>query len=567
MATAPVRNQKDSKTLAIGVHMGNILLLIASRYPRLHDVILEVVQNALDASAKRIDVVINLQRRAVSAFDNGFGVNESEFAQALTSIGQSIKPGKTRCGKFNPLGQFGLGLIAPIGKCSTYRFISHSARPGKRTAFVEYSFDIKNLKTAKEIEGIDSWPRVDIDRDAKTWWNTYVNLKELINDDTITGIDFDDLVRDIMDRYGEAIRQGQVDLTIKFTSRDGKYQEIKIDPPEFSGEPLEEMVMEGKYCGKVSLKLYLLSQPVAKTKARLLFCVPRSDFRLPWRQISRQALKILREDDKIFEVFNSGLFEGVISIENCQVTFERDAFVACDALVDFFILLEDWAMNHGLKHVEAVSAQQRDTRFQDIGIQAVAALEKFLDLNPTAFQSSLSFLCGTISDGHTEVPGRRKAVDSKVKGTGTHQAPDGTGQAREEKPKEPRGEQEKRTHITVGGPLGSGRVAIKGQKGFTLVIEAIRNSSERYVVEENIGIIRVNSRHPDFSRCNKKQTQVFLRQYLFYIMLIVLSKYSVPEMNRAGIDIFENHLIPPITWNIVEIRSRKTAKGDPTDVD
>ena len=559
------RIQQDSKILAVAVHMGNILRIIASRYPRLHDVVLEIIQNALDASAKRIDVVVNLERRQVSAFDNGFGVNEDEFQEALTSIGQSIKPGKFRHGQFRMLGQFGLGLVAPIGKCRTYRFISHSAKPGKRTDYIEYNFDAVSMESSKEIDGISGVSRPDIDNDfakGRTWWNTYVNLKDLIADETITGVKFDDLARDIMDRYGEALRQGGVDLTLKFIGRDGKAQEAKIDPPEFSGDELEEVILSGKDCGQVSLKLFLLPQPVAKTKARLLFCVPQSDFRLPWRQICRQALRILSEEDKIFDVFNSGLFEGVVSIEKCQITFERDGFNATNALVDFFIQLEDWAREHGLKYVESVNAQQRDNRFQEIGKQAVADLERYLDSNPTAFSTPLNFLRGAISGGHTDMPGRKTPTEGTVMGTGKHH--EGGGEEDDEQNSgegNKRGEQKKRRHITVGGPGGTGRVIVKGQSGFTLIIEAIRDSVERYIVEEEKGIIRVNSRHPDFSRVNKKATQSYLKQYLYYIMLVVLSKYCVPELNRTGIEIFEDHFIPALSSHIIEhpTRGKRTA--------
>ena len=112
----------------LSLHIGRALLQVASAYPTLRKVIAEATQNALDANASKIIIDVNLKDRQVTIQDNGDGVSEEAFNEAIQMICESRKLLGTDQKK---LGRFGIGLIAGLGKCKEFCFISRPKGRGK----------------------------------------------------------------------------------------------------------------------------------------------------------------------------------------------------------------------------------------------------------------------------------------------------------------------------------------------------------------------------------------------------------------------------------------------------
>ena len=132
-------------------HQGAALMRMADTYPTLLDVILEQVQNALDINvrARKIWIEISYKARHCIVRDNGLGASEVEFNPALQSICEPDQKARFAKSGDNPLGQFSIGLISPLGKCVRCTFTS--CRTPKLDDFIEWTFVSKELAEQRGI--------------------------------------------------------------------------------------------------------------------------------------------------------------------------------------------------------------------------------------------------------------------------------------------------------------------------------------------------------------------------------------------------------------------------------
>ena len=75
----------------LDLHAGSAILRAANVYPTLLEVILEMVQNSSDKGALKIWITLNQKSRSLAVKDNGDGVDQSEFDEALLQVGKTIK--------------------------------------------------------------------------------------------------------------------------------------------------------------------------------------------------------------------------------------------------------------------------------------------------------------------------------------------------------------------------------------------------------------------------------------------------------------------------------------------
>ncbi len=104
-------NKSETKYINITPHR-SILVKIAQTGYSCEEALAELVDNSIDAriSNKILEVDVKINSRLISVSDNGFGMNEKEFAECI-KLGYSNKK--------EQLGEFGLGLktaCSSIGK-------------------------------------------------------------------------------------------------------------------------------------------------------------------------------------------------------------------------------------------------------------------------------------------------------------------------------------------------------------------------------------------------------------------------------------------------------------------
>ncbi|MFH1171133.1 MAG: ATP-binding protein [bacterium] len=542
----------DTGRAPLGFHMGHILLLIAERYPSLLRVLLEIVQNVLDGGAKKAELSVDLKKSRASCRDDGHGVTREEFLRALQEIGRTQKPSVDRRTGKRPLGEFGLGLLSPVGKFAGFSFISRPAR--RRDGFTEWIFDTEALSSATQTAAIPMNARPDLD--ALSWaqlpWNTITKMERLTVGKAATALTLEELITEIVDSFGTRIRENKLQLTIKFSNRDGMTETCLVSPPEFSGEELPEWNVTQSSCGNVRCRLFLRQNPERLSRLPLHIGILGSDFRVAWRHFSRRHGE--RISDEVTSAFDTGLFEGEILVEKCQLVAERTGFAENDALIVFLDVLKRWSETVGAKTLERHDQRRRSTHYQEIAEVTLRRLDQLV-ADTGHFRDILKAFRGSISDRHTEFPGKPLEGLYTTPRTVTLSA-----QPREE----PRGrERPQRTkpsiiHLAVQGPKGHPRLSVRSESGLCISFEALPTSPRRWIFEEKSGTLRINVKHPDYSTC--EQCGVRAEQaYQWLVLSWALSVHAQPPYVREQMIAGEKTFFPGQVWAFCHIESPKRA--------
>jgi hypothetical protein len=522
--------------------MGNVLLLLAQRYPTLLKVLLELVQNVCDVQANNAELTIDLKRRRVVCRDDGVGVTNAQFLEALAEIGKSQKPSVDKTTGRRPLGEFGLGLISPLGKCERFFFISRPS--SKKSGFMEWAFATDELRSATREAPIPMHPRPDLD--AQCWvalpWNTMTKIEKLVSDATITSLTLDELVREIIDAFGNRIRENGLNLRLSFTDKDGVTETCTVNPPEFAGESLPVWKESLPRCGIVRCTLFFRPTRAPTTKLALRVGTAGSDFRIAWRNFLRRHSDRLSED--VLAVLGSGFFEGEILVEKCSLLPERNGFAEDDALTAFFSLLDRWCTAVGTPILQGHRERQSFQHYQELGETVLRMLDTMIR-ETGLFKEVITGIRGSISERHTEFPGKQLP--------GTYTTPRTIGTAKPTGEGEPR-ERPERTkpsilHLAARGPKGHTRVSVRSESGLCVSFEALTATSRRWIFDEPTGTLRINIKHPDYNaceRCGEKAERV----YQELIVTWMLTVYSRPDYTRQQLIAAESTFFQAQVWRL-----------------
>lgn len=503
--------------------LGKVLVLIAGQYPDVHRVILEQIQNALDAmdekpnEMNRIGVILDKKKRRAIVRDNGKGVTVEEFGDALRSVAVSSKtktPGK--------LGQFGLGLISPLGKRERFTFTS-CARVGG--GFNRWEFVTENIRAqANEIQ-VPRKPMPTMvyrpkPKEGTVQWRTQVDIVDYSTDRTMGHIgDVNDLKDSVLGRFGATMRRKKVRLDLRFTNEDGSATELlDVMAAPYDGEELPEVVIHDCDAGAVHFNLYLARKGTQGTKGVVHVGEFGNEFCFKFVDMARSARKWL--SGEVVKALTSGIFEGDIKSEKARLNPDRMSFAENDAYVGFCAAIEEWFARRGKRYVEAAEEDKRDERYQDI---AREALESVLAMLEQPQFAEWRKLLGTFGTGAgiggsgdrsllAEIPRvRTDAVSKKNVSTG-----------RSEKGSVPRAQP------AVRGPQGTPRTLVKC-KGLNLQVAHVEmlGTPRLWDLCCDEGILYLNITHPAFVLCDKGKRR--LAQLHEYVMVQALTLHTMPE--------------------------------------
>ena len=160
----------ETSYLRITVDKSHIVTIGERLYEQSIELIRELVNNAYDADATRVDVTVS-QKEIIIA-DNGEGMDTGGLQQYF-NVGSDEKlmnPVSPRFGR-NRIGQFGIGKFASLAAASRFEIITQKGDFAARVVFDK----------ARWIADGDSWdiPLITLDRDAKRSDGTTVRLVEL----------------------------------------------------------------------------------------------------------------------------------------------------------------------------------------------------------------------------------------------------------------------------------------------------------------------------------------------------------------------------------------------------
>lgn len=538
------------------MHEGRALLRLANEYHTLQEVVLEAMQNAIDARAKNIWVTISTKSRAIMIRDDGEGVDQEMFEHALTSVAKSIK-------EKDKLGQFGLGLISPIGKCESFMFTSNRKDTDRYLQWVFVSADLINQEI---ITGIPLTQRKDLEfeglgtkRTKGIEWRTEVHIQKYTSDRIISKVTLESLCAEALARYGQLMfRQGiQMHVRVVSPSADeGK----TIRGSAFTGEPIDEMVVDDKKAGTTIFRLFTARKGPKGRKGIVHVGLVDNDFRMSWSTFAKTVDSEWLKAD-IVQALGSGTLEGEILATKPELHINRKAFEVNDALLGFLAAIETWYVDVGHKFLERVDTESRDARYQELGRRSMQVLEGLI--GEMCFEPLRTlirgFRVGTIGIGHSPVGKKLILGEQEVTAiatTGKHEGSTGTtcggpggssSSGGTAKPKEHEGHMP----FTVVGPAGEKRRLVRGDSvGLQFSYEEMPGSDKVAELDVKSGTLRFNIRHPAWVVVEDNDKS--LMRFQEYVAVHVLMSHTLPDDWRATSEKAFGEMVQPYATVLLE---------------
>ena len=507
------------------MHQGHAICRIAGIYPTVLKVILECVQNSIDSNAKNVWISINNKANAISIRDDGRGVSDTMFDEALKSVCESKK---TR----GDLGRFGIGLISPLGKCLRFTFTSS---PIGADSYKEWLFVSKDVESSREIPRIPMESRGDISRNGRqpgkspVKWSTEVSLQGVTRDPQISKVSMTDLVESILDKFGKTmLRKGTI-VHIRLVDDQGKEAEQVVCSTTSTGTPLEEF-STGKPGSVTRFKLFIARRIDASRKGKVLVGEHDDEYRFTFAELIRSTDLVSKE---AAEALSSGLFEGEITSESAKLHHNRIQFQEGESLLGFCLAVNKWFKEVGSKHLEQARSDKRDSRRQELGEASMKHIEDLI-MNNDEFKHLRnvieSFRIGSVGSGHVRVP-KKKIVGPDV-GPSISVTGDtgGNGDGGGSSGGSPKTEHTGHVPFLVGGPLGQVRTLVKGSSiglkfNYTELLQVI------WYLDTKTGVLHFNTRHPVWQTCEEAGDK-HIRQYQEFIAITALSLETVSDDSR-----------------------------------
>ncbi len=531
-----------SEKIKIGMHQGKVMLRLAGNYPDLQAVVSEVVQNAVDSDAVKITVDVDLQKRSVVVCDNGVGASREKFTQALQSVSDTMKKG-------NRYGQFGLGLISPISIASGFTFTTCPST--RKNEYTSYPFVTSEIEKQWDVEITSKHePSLQFDPVGKTWWRTRVEITGITKDRRITNVTVDDIVHDIVVKFGEDIRTRPIQITVSFKAPEQTPRHVEVVAPEFSGDKLELFKSSRTECGDVAIELYISRLTKSGRRGEITFGRFDNPSVISGIQFVTCAQELLDKD--VAKALLSGVLEGRVKCQRVKLHADRKRFEDSDALFALSEILEEWYKAEGKKIVEVAQESAADNRFQKIGNTVMPFAE--LMLKQEQFTGVLDQIkIGTIGDGHAKLP--KGKILGQDEGSSVASGGHPFSKRGESGDGEPGDRGKKKTELPghrpgiTYGPKGKKRTEVKGSStGLRFDYVEMEEFRIPFTFDPETGTLSFNMRHPNWGLCQEKDD--YLQSYHMEVITMALTiessraKESVtsPEVLKFAYDKLANQV-------------------------
>ncbi|OHA32633.1 MAG: hypothetical protein A2928_01880 [Candidatus Taylorbacteria bacterium RIFCSPLOWO2_01_FULL_45_15b] len=471
------------------VDLANAIKAFANHYQKVHEVGLELVQNAVDARATIIRINIDYrdpQNRSVEVTDNGTGASKERVALLLQSIGVSLKLQDA-----DSYGEFGQGFVSPHGKCESHEFttcwegedvtayrtwffpkvIPETGIEWKPERGLIYAPDNRVLPTKQR-----SLQKVD--------WRSRVRMKQVTKDRLISAIDIDMLVSDIARRFRHKIRERNIDIRIKYFNKKGEKELTRrVIVEEFTGSALDVCTFSHQDAGLTEFRLYLANKGTGGRKGEVRF-LTRSQKGIPqpisckefFSSIDRHEIPV---EASVRQAITSGIFEGEIVFEKLVLSEDRKSFVFSNALWGGCDTIEQWYKSVGSQHYDKVMRENQDYRYEKICKGISDYIARVSKLFP-------GLLAGIELIQKGKLLGGDEKKDEPPGPTEKPLPPD-PPKPKSDKPKKPRKPRSPRTRTKYG---------------FDIQISELDDTLTTHEFDSDEGVLHVNAINPCFSACD-----------------------------------------------------------------
>lgn len=530
---------KKPEMVSLRFHHGQALLKTAGYYPTLLGMVLEVVQNGIDSNAKNIWLSVNMKTRIISIRDDGEGASDAQFRQALNQVGMTMKDD-------SKLGQFGYGLICPLGKCKKFVFTSCSGSRGSNR-FNEWTFVCDDIvATAQDVE-IPKRERPDLvfsrtPKKTQVNWRTEMRVEGFMKDSRLSKIDQESLTMAIQERYSKAMKKRSVVIFAHITDASGVGQNWEIKARRYMGSALPPFKYVDRDSGKTTFEILWAPKGVRGYRGQVLIGEAGNDFLFPFTEFVRTTAADFLQAE-VVDALKSGIFEGEILTEKAKLLPDRKSFEKNDALVGLCIAIEQWYAEVGSAHYTEARSARRDERYQLLGVRSLRVVQNLLLLPEFKELAKVvaNFKQGTFGLGHSSVDtdhvGFQEGTSLSTHKTGMKQDPEA-----EVTPKwkqvDDTGEGHKpiQSHhpFSVLGPKGKTRVVVKNDSIGLQFCYDMETSSRLWELDTSTGILYFNKRHPVWVWTDENGGDSALMRLQEYITIQALLMETVPEEQKEA---------------------------------
>ncbi len=496
-------------------HQGHVLINLARHYPTIPLVILEIVQNAIDAGAKRIAIEVNKAKNFLSVCDDGAGASREQVKLALQSVATTMKDR----GKY---GQFGIGLVSPLAVSGKFTFTSC---PTSRTrSFVQYTFVTKEIENSYEVNIPEQdLPDLEWNATGKIWWRTRIEATKLTRERRPSTVVPKDLALSIALKFGEAIRSRNIDIKIEVTDEQGQETALTVEAPQFKGTKLAVFTDTRTESGEAKIELFIARAQKGGRKGVILFGSLDNPSRITAEQFVRCAKEIL--DPAVAKVIVSGVFEGTVLCKKISLHPDRTRFEDNDALFTLCEILETWHGKIGKQTYDNIGEESQNEFLQDVGLSVMPFIELLAE-QPQFAEIMNGIKVGTVGKGHARVSRKLLIGDDAGSalstGGGVNETRKGGGESDDgDSSKKPH---ELKSHVPaiVYGPKGKPRTEVRSNStGLRLQHLDMEDFRIPFEFIPETGTISINTNHPYFGQCQRDKAS--LQQYHGVVATIALS--------------------------------------------
>lgn len=530
--------KKEEGLSPFAFHQGQTLMRVADHYPFLVDVIIEAIQNALDANATIIWVVLDHQKHKLRIEDNGEGASKNKFEKALQSVCESIK-------EETDLGRFGMGLISPLGKCEYFTYTSTPKESDN--AFLKWTFRTETIKQQKIIPGIplEKMSEIHFDKNGKAKngvpWRSQIKLMRFTEDRTISKLSIELLHDSVKEKYSEKMKKLKTRIIAKFISAEGKTEEKEILADDYQGKSLPSITLNHPDSGQTIFRLFLARQTPKGRKGKVVIGETSNDFRLSFKKFLKTPEGFLNKG--IFEALCSGIFEGEILTEKAKIDSTRKFFKENDALVGFCITIEDWYRQIGQTHFNAVQEERQNDRYQELGLRSMRVIESILNHPEFKILKDVlqSFKVGSIGPGHAQpkkIIGTQEFPSTSIHGDGDKEKRNGddgsNGQAKKEHPGH--------TPLTVGNKGKQRKLVKNNSLGLHFNYIEDDNLSKIWELDNRTGTLNFNTLNELFGLCDKGNDKHLMRFQEHIAINALLMETAPEEWKKRHRELFDESL-------------------------
>ncbi|MBI2100465.1 MAG: ATP-binding protein [Candidatus Vogelbacteria bacterium] len=503
--------------MPVGFHTGNIIMYLAEKYGTLTQVIKELVQNQIDARAKRARIVLNCKQRKLQAYDDGVGASIGQMQERIARLGARMK-------SIDDIGEKGIGNLAGIGIGDQYRLITRPRDEKPRPRFFRLCLDRQAVKAQAEVnfdyEVLDYGFTFS---GENAGMSTFVDIQQL-EPTALKILRRDDnpaktIAEEITAAYSSKIQQTGIHIRVTVIDHDGIEKTVSVEPIEFPGRR-EEVLIETPR-GTVCFIIYLTHR-VNKNPIVLIDHQGRYSF--PLRQLEESW-------SDVADFFDSGHVQGRIRVDFCTLTGDRKRFEYNSDLERFHEAVCQFAEHYGRPWLARLREQFKAERLSALAERVIQNLERtILASHRDLYREMLRGVGLDPSTGQIEavgVPKNQRRKTNEVPPL-TAPAPQPTGSnPPPDKTRTPR-----TPSVTKSGVESSQsrkKVRVAGQTGLVIIFrEGDEVSGNKWRIRLGLngdekGCMVFNIAHADFTAAEQKGDMA-LRQYMSYLVTVVLAQ-------------------------------------------